>query len=69
MFINFVKFIGLTFLLSLTLSVCYTRPMIIIPAIDILNGSCVRLLKGNYDESTIYTSNPVEMADKLVRSG
>ena len=43
--------------------------MIIIPAIDILDGACVRLLKGNYNESTIYTSNPVEMAKKLVDSG
>jgi len=43
--------------------------MIIIPAIDLLDGSCVRLLKGNYDESTIYTSDPVEMAKKLVNSG
>ncbi len=43
--------------------------MIIIPAIDILDGVCVRLLKGNYNESTIYTSDPVEMAKKLVSSG
>ena len=43
--------------------------MIIIPAIDILEGSCVRLYKGNYDESTIYTSDPVEMAKQLAGSG
>jgi len=43
--------------------------MIIIPAIDILDGSCVRLLKGNYNESTIYTSDPLKMAAKLVSSG
>ncbi len=43
--------------------------MIIIPAIDILDGACVRLHKGNYNESTIYTSDPVEMAKKLVGSG
>ena len=43
--------------------------MIIIPAIDILDGACVRLFKGNYNESTIYTSGPVEMAEKLVSSG
>lgn len=43
--------------------------MIIIPAIDLLGGSCVRLLKGNYKESTIYASDPVEMAKKLVSSG
>lgn len=43
--------------------------MILIPAIDLLDGSCVRLLKGNYNESTIYTSDPVEMAKKLVAFG
>lgn len=43
--------------------------MIIIPAIDILDGACVRLLKGNYNESTIYTSDPVVMAKKLVSTG
>ncbi len=43
--------------------------MIIIPAIDLLNGACVRLYKGNYNESTVYTSDPVEMAEKLVSSG
>lgn len=43
--------------------------MVIIPAIDILDGACVRLLRGNYNESTIYTSDPVEMAKKLVDSG
>ena len=43
--------------------------MIIIPAIDLLDGSCVRLLKGNYSESTIYSSDPLDMAKKLVSSG
>ena len=43
--------------------------MIIIPAIDLLDGSCVRLLKGNYDKSTVYKSDPVEMAENLVKLG
>ncbi|MDA3941341.1 MAG: 1-(5-phosphoribosyl)-5-[(5-phosphoribosylamino)methylideneamino]imidazole-4-carboxamide isomerase [Spirochaetia bacterium] len=43
--------------------------MIIIPAIDLLDGSCVRLFKGNYNKSTTYASDPVEMAKKLVSSG
>ena len=46
-------------LLNLTLSVCYNLFMIIIPAIDLLDGSCVRLLKGNYNESTVYNYDPV----------
>ena len=55
--------------MNLPLSLCYNLPMIIIPAIDLLDGSCVRLLKGNYNESTVYKSDPVEMADKLVKLG
>ena len=34
--------------------------MNIIPAIDILNGKCVRLLKGNYSDVTVYNKNPIE---------
>ena len=34
--------------------------MNIIPAVDILNGKCVRLLKGNYSDVTIYNEDPIE---------
>lgn len=34
----------------------------LIPAIDIINGQCVRLTKGDYAQKTIYNSNPVEVA-------
>jgi phosphoribosylformimino-5-aminoimidazole carboxamide ribotide isomerase len=36
--------------------------MKIIPAIDILNGKCVRLSKGDYNCQTIYSEDPVEVA-------
>jgi phosphoribosylformimino-5-aminoimidazole carboxamide ribotide isomerase len=36
--------------------------MILIPAIDLLGGKCVRLLRGEYDKATEYSSNPVEVA-------
>ncbi len=36
--------------------------MIIIPAIDIRGGRCVRLLQGDYDRETVYGADPVEMA-------
>lgn len=36
--------------------------MRIIPAIDIIDGKCVRLTKGNYDTKKIYFENPVEIA-------
>ena len=37
--------------------------MKIFPAIDIYNGCAVRLLKGDYNQMTIYSDNPPEFAD------
>ena len=36
--------------------------MRIIPAIDIINGKCVRLSKGDYSTEIIYNENPLEVA-------
>ncbi len=36
--------------------------MIIFPAIDIRNGKCVRLTEGRFDQETIYSDHPVNMA-------
>ena len=36
--------------------------MVIIPAIDIKNGQCVRLAQGDFDRVTVYAENPVDMA-------
>lgn len=36
--------------------------MIIFPAIDILNGKCVRLIQGDYQQETVYSDSPVNMA-------
>ena len=43
--------------------------MIIIPAIDLKNGQCVRLLQGKKDLSTTYSDNPVEVAKRWVSLG
>ena len=43
--------------------------MLIIPAIDIKNGKCVRLIQGQMDKETIYSDDPVAMADKWVEAG
>jgi phosphoribosylformimino-5-aminoimidazole carboxamide ribotide isomerase len=40
----------------------------LIPAIDIINGQCVRLTKGDYDQKTVYGS-PLEMAQEFDRIG
>ena len=36
--------------------------MIIYPAIDLLDGKCVRLSQGNYDKVTVYSENPAEFS-------
>ncbi len=43
--------------------------MRIYPAIDIKDGNCVRLLKGRFDEVTVYGDNPAEMAMKWESQG
>lgn len=41
----------------------------IYPAIDILNGKCVRLLQGDYEKGTVYGNSPFEMAKRFVEDG
>lgn len=43
--------------------------MRIIPAIDIIEGKCVRLSKGNYDTKKIYNENPLEVAKSFEAHG
>tara|TARA_B100001964_G_scaffold108919_1_gene121652 strand:+ start:1893 stop:2639 length:747 start_codon:yes stop_codon:yes gene_type:complete len=43
--------------------------MLIIPAIDIKNGKCVRLSQGQMDQETVYSENPLEIANKWVEEG
>ncbi len=43
--------------------------MRIIPAIDIIEGKCVRLSKGDYDTKKIYNENPLEVAKKFEAHG
>lgn len=43
--------------------------MRIIPAIDIIDGKCVRLSKGDYDTKKIYNENPLEVAKEFETHG
>ncbi|MGA0049197.1 MAG: HisA/HisF-related TIM barrel protein, partial [Flavobacteriaceae bacterium] len=43
--------------------------MRIIPAIDIIEGKCVRLTKGDYQTQKIYNENPVEVAKAFADHG
>jgi phosphoribosylformimino-5-aminoimidazole carboxamide ribotide isomerase len=41
----------------------------IIPAIDIIDGKCVRLSQGNYNQGTVYSSHPLDVALKFQDHG
>jgi phosphoribosylformimino-5-aminoimidazole carboxamide ribotide isomerase len=43
--------------------------MEIVPAIDIIDGKCVRLSKGDFNTSKIYGDNPLEMAKMFADAG
>lgn len=43
--------------------------MQIIPAIDIIDGKCVRLSKGDYETKKIYNENPLEVAKEFENFG
>ncbi|EAZ90551.1 1-(5-phosphoribosyl)-5-[(5-phosphoribosylamino)methylideneamino]imidazole-4-carboxamide isomerase [Crocosphaera chwakensis] len=43
--------------------------MDVIPAIDLLEGRCVRLYQGDYEQSQIYNENPVEVARQWADEG
>ena len=36
--------------------------MRVIPAIDIIDGKCVRLTNGDYSKKKVYNENPIEVA-------
>ena len=43
--------------------------MQIIPAIDLIDGKCVRLTKGDYNTKTIFDSDPLKVANNFLESG
>ena len=43
--------------------------MEVIPAIDLLDGKCVRLYQGDYDRASIFNDNPVEVARQWASEG
>lgn len=43
--------------------------MIIYPAIDLYNGSCVRLVKGDFKQKKVYDEDPVRVAKAFMASG
>jgi phosphoribosylformimino-5-aminoimidazole carboxamide ribotide isomerase len=43
--------------------------MILFPAIDILGGKCVRLVKGDFDQETVFADRPADMAIRWEQAG
>ena len=43
--------------------------MLIYPAIDLFEGKAVRLFKGDYNQMTVYSNNPPEIAEKFASCG
>ena len=43
--------------------------MLVIPAIDLKDGKCVRLRQGRMDDETIFSDDPVAMAGKWFAAG
>lgn len=43
--------------------------MVVIPAIDLFGGKCVRLLKGDYEKPTVYADAPLDIVDEFVAAG
>jgi phosphoribosylformimino-5-aminoimidazole carboxamide ribotide isomerase len=43
--------------------------MTIIPAIDLIDGQCVRLTKGDYDTKKVYNTDPLEVAKHFEENG
>ncbi|NIR46070.1 MAG: 1-(5-phosphoribosyl)-5-[(5-phosphoribosylamino)methylideneamino]imidazole-4-carboxamide isomerase [Gemmatimonadetes bacterium] len=43
--------------------------MLVYPAIDLLDGRCVRLRQGRFDEATVHSEDPVSVARSFVEGG
>ncbi|MCU7812424.1 MAG: 1-(5-phosphoribosyl)-5-[(5-phosphoribosylamino)methylideneamino]imidazole-4-carboxamide isomerase [Candidatus Thiodiazotropha sp. (ex Notomyrtea botanica)] len=43
--------------------------MLLIPAIDLKDGQCVRLRQGRMEDDTVFSNNPVDMATRWVEAG
>ncbi len=43
--------------------------MLLFPAIDICDGRCVRLLRGDYSKKTVYDQSPVNVARRFISDG
>lgn len=47
----------------------FSQPLILFPALDLLEGACVRLRQGEFEDSTRYSSDPLDVFKKFQESG
>lgn len=47
----------------------HARRMLVIPAIDLKDGKCVRLRQGRMEDDTVFSDDPVAVADIWVKAG
>jgi phosphoribosylformimino-5-aminoimidazole carboxamide ribotide isomerase len=50
-------------------SLLFLKLMDIFPAIDLLDGKCVRLYQGDYDKSEVFNEDPADMAKSWIEQG
>ncbi len=43
--------------------------MILVPAVDIRGGACVRLAQGDFDRETVYDADPIAVAQRFAEAG
>ena len=60
---------GLSMLARLRGDVRERARMILLPAVDILDGKAVRLTRGEFDQSTVYDADPLDAARRWVDDG
>jgi phosphoribosylformimino-5-aminoimidazole carboxamide ribotide isomerase len=47
----------------------HSEDVVVIPAIDILGGRCVRLVRGDFDHPKVYSDDPDEVAEEFANEG
>lgn len=48
---------------------CGEENMIVLPAVDIKDGKCVRLTRGEFGEVEVFSENPVQVAKEWIAQG
>ena len=47
----------------------HSEDVVVIPAIDILGGRCVRLVRGDFEHPKVYSDDPADVAEEFAKAG